>query len=577
MRPLLLAFVLGACTQTAETPPALRRAEDPWATCGVCDHDAGPTVTDETLGSDPGGADAGAGETAASCISEHVGLTQLLSQLVDLRALARLPSPAYTSHFVSSHNPVSDLASPGDPDWFASRDFVALAEGETATLMDVEGPGAITRIWSASPAGLVRIYIDGADEPAIESDLSELLSGEVEPFVKPFAFVAAYGYNLYFPIPFARGCKVTLTGPTDPVYFHIDYRSYDEETKVESFSGGAVAASACTLDAVAARLRDLEPDSAAADSGKALSFELDASAPDKRAVITAGKGGSVITQLRMVPSALDPDALRSTVLSIEFDHTETVRVPLGDFFASGTALRTIDSVPIGVRPTGELTSRWPMPFETTASIGIEATDGIPQIIRLELLVDDELYTERSLIFHAGWHAADTFASKSSHDWDLALIEGEGLYVGNALNVLNPSIGWWGEGDEKIYIDGESFPSHFGTGTEDYYGYAWCSNQTFTQRYVGQSVSSERESFGAIALHRFHVLDAIAFRRSLRFDLEIAHWGPPVDMTYDALSVWYARPGSRMVNASDDPHVYRVPEFDASPPADAARGPYRCGG
>jgi hypothetical protein len=91
------------------------------------------------------------------------------------------------------------------------------------------------------------------------------------------------------------------------------------------------------------------------------------------------------------------------------------------------------------------------------------------------------------------------------------------------------------------------------------------------------VSSERESFGAIALHRFHVLDAIAFRRSLRFDLEIAHWGPPVDMTYDALSVWYARPGSRMVNASDDPHVYRVPEFDASPPADAARGPYRCGG
>ena len=39
--------------------------------------------------------------------------------------------------------------------------------------------------------------------------------------------------------------------------------------------------------------------------------------------------------------------------------------------------------------------------------------------------------------------------------------------------MNPVEAWWGEGDEKVFVDGEKFPSHFGTGTEDYYGYAWC--------------------------------------------------------------------------------------------------------
>ena len=54
-----------------------------------------------------------------------------------------------------------------------------------------------------------------------------------------------------------------------------------------------------------------------------------------------------------------------------------------------------------------------------------------------------------------------------------------MYVGDCLTLFNTVYAWRGEGDEKIYVDGESFPSHFGTGTEDYYGYAWCRPERFT--------------------------------------------------------------------------------------------------
>ena len=55
-------------------------------------------------------------------------------------------------------------------------------------------------------------------------------------------------------------------------------------------------------------------------------------------------------------------------------------------------------------------------------------------------------------------------------------------MGDTLAVVNGAAAWWGEGDEKIYVDDESFPSHFGTGTEDYYGYAWCRAKSFSSPF-----------------------------------------------------------------------------------------------
>jgi len=277
------------------------------------------------------------------------------------------------------------------------------------------------------------------------------------------------------------------------------------------------------------------------------------------------------------PRELAPDLLRATALVIEMDGEVTVRAPVLDFFASGTNGTAVSSLPVSVTADGMMIARWPMPFEREARIWLEHAGDGELSATLDVVSAAVQFTERSLYFYAGWHPPVRLISKPPHDHTLAEAEGAGYYVGNTLNVLNPATGWWGEGDERIYVDGEEFPSHFGTGTEDYYGYAWCSNQLFSDPYIGQTASSSHESFGAISLYRFHVLDAIPLASSLRFDLEVRHWGPAAEMTYDSMSVWYARPGAMISGALATDDAFRLPELEVLPPAGVADGPYRCGG
>ena len=100
-----------------------------------------------------------------------------------------------------------------------------------------------------------------------------------------------------------------------------------------------------------------------------------------------------------------------------------------------------------------------------------------------------------------------------------------MYVGDAVTVYNPNLGWWGEGDEKVYVDGETFPSHFGTGTEDYYGYAWGRYEPWINHpFVAQPIGDGCYAHIGLAQNtRVRSLDAIPFTRSLRFDIELFDW------------------------------------------------------
>ncbi len=95
--------------------------------------------------------------------------------------------------------------------------------------------------------------------------------------------------------------------------------------------------------------------------------------------------------------------------------------------------------------------------------------------------------------------------------------------------MNPVSAWWGEGDEKIYVDGEPFPSWFGTGSEDYYGYAWSDPKPFQHAYHNQTRCDGPGNRGRTSVNRFHILDAIPFTKSFRFDMEFWHWTPNIDV------------------------------------------------
>ena len=111
-----------------------------------------------------------------------------------------------------------------------------------------------------------------------------------------------------------------------------------------------------------------------------------------------------------------------------------------------------------------------------------------------------------------------------------------------MTIFNGADAWWGEGDEKIYVDGEEFPSHFGTGTEDYYGYAWCRPEFFEAPFHAQP-NGEGNLAGGYAVNcRFRSLDAIPFDNSFRFDMELWHWRK-TEVDFAPTTFWYADKGT----------------------------------
>ena len=96
-------------------------------------------------------------------------------------------------------------------------------------------------------------------------------------------------------------------------------------------------------------------------------------------------------------------------------------------------------------------------------------------------------------------------------------QGRGRFCGVMLHVWNPRGGWWGEGDEKFFVDGEKFPSTFGTGSEDYFGYAWCNPHLFQRPYHAQTMTQNNRGHQSVL--RWHIVDNVPFQKSFEGCIE----------------------------------------------------------
>ena len=480
---------------------------------------------------------------------------RIFAEMSDLQRLTRLPEVAYTEPMASSYDRRS--LRPGNDEWFGNIDasgFVR-SEGGENVMLDATGPGVVTRIWTAAPAGTIRIYLDGARTPVVEAAMSDLMEGRVEPFTAPFAYTSSRGRNLVYPIPFARGLKITTTAST--LYYNIDYRRYPAGHAVTSFSAAPPdAREACHQSAAAATLRGAGPRPVGVDP-----VTLDTA---QEFVLVAADGGSEVTVLTLRPPSLDDDVLRRTAVSMTFDGERTVFTPLGDLFAYQRGAADVRSLPVTATAT-ELTLRFPMPFAREARLRLVDMGGGALRVPGAVTVRPRAFDDASLHFHARWTGPSTVSSLRPSDWPLARITGRGFYVGTSLRVANPDPAWWGEGDEKIFVDGEPFPSRFGTGTEDYFTYAFCDTTPFSNAYFGQTRANADDFAGFVALYRFHVVDAIPFTRALRFDLEALHWQAgmrDVPVQYEAVYYFYARPGARTEERPVGPMDFQPPSLPA---------------
>ncbi|GMU21574.1 MAG: hypothetical protein AMXMBFR13_16660 [Phycisphaerae bacterium] len=480
----------------------------------------------------------------SASLAAVVSTESLLDEMTDLKRLAELPDPAYTTKQFSSYD--RGAKSPSE-NWFANGDagnYLRVEEKDGRkehVMMDIAGPGAIVRIWSANPAGTLRIYVDGADRPVLETPMKDLLGGNAPHLPRPIAGEYARGWNLYFPIPYAKHCKVT--SDQGSFYYHVNYRTYANGTEVKSFTAGDLAQLDGDIKKLAKVLEAPLPATKPTGDVKRAVLPRDLKAGQEESLTIQGPRAIAAIELHMMPDN-DEAAARAVILSIEFDGQKTVECPLGDFFGTAPGFNSYSSLPLQIHSGGKtfVFSRWFMPFAKQAKITVRNLWGTMVSLDGTVATVPYEWTEKSLLFHAKWRIEHDIPTRPFVDWTHLDCTGNGRFVGGALHLVNPVKTWWGEGDEKIYVDGEDFPSHFGTGTEDYYGYAWGSSEVYTHAYHNQPRCDGPGTYGHNSENRFHIIDDIPFTKSFKFDMENWHAKEGIKVTRAAVSYWYARPG-----------------------------------
>jgi hypothetical protein len=485
---------------------------------------------------------------AQASAGARVTIDGLLREMVDMERLATVPMPGMECDQQSSYDRAS--TSPDADKWFANGDagqFIRQEQhdGRAEYVMaEMNGPGAIVRLWSANPdgGGTIRIYIDDMQVPALEADFLALTSAQMLEFPSPFSGRRALGANLYFPIPYQQRCKVTVDKPN--LYYHVGYRTYPAGTPVQAFSMSAVAAARATMQEVARILA--RPAMRFTTAGAQRASRDVVIAPQAEAVLYDGTGPAAITRIELsvnTPQETLFAALRESLLTIRFDGEPEpcVWAPLGDFFGSTPGINAYESLPVGVRANGMLYSNWYMPFGKRARIAIRNESANPVGLQFTVWTKPATWIPRdTLYFHAKWRNEWLPAEPRFLDWPMLQASGPGRFVGVMLGVVNTQSGWWGEGDEKVWVDDDAFPSYFGTGSEDYFGYAWCNPTLFSHAYHNQSIVTGPGNFGYTAVARYHILDDIPFQKSIRFFIE--KWAG-ADREYACTAYWYAAPGA----------------------------------
>jgi len=285
--------------------------------------------------------------------------------------------------------------------------------------------------------------------------------------------------------------------------------------------------------------------------------------PGQAATVLDVTGAGVVTHIWFTISTRDAMHLKNLVLRAWWDGeaTPSIEVPIGDFYGLGLGEYFVyESELLAVAPVKALNAYFKMPFATAARITV-TNEGTVRTNSLYYAVD--YVTLPSLPdglgrFHAQYRQAAPCKGWTS-DWanngspsinDKKNLNGEGNYIyleatgkGHFVGVTHAveqnQNGWFGEGDDMIFIDGDTLPTINGTGTEDYFNGAWDFGlQAFGYQHQGAPYMVDPERLGGrYCLYRWHTESPIAFEKSIRVTIEHGHANHRSDNFYST-AYWY---------------------------------------
>jgi hypothetical protein len=344
------------------------------------------------------------------------------------------------------------------------------------------------------------------------------------------------------------------------ITYHVGYRTYPPGTAVETLTMDKLSRLLGPIEQVGTLLnfsdpyrirRDVKPQRVA---GKVLEpggrWEFDGALP-------AGDGAAVRElRVRVRNSERIAEQLRALVLTATFDGTAAPQVecPLGDFFGTAPGVNRYRTLPLAVGfanfnpfnppqydPTDqvELTSRWRMPYRRSAHFAVRNTGKTPaEIVEAEVVaVPQPFAAGRTLYLHARWQPGPV--PKPPREWEIAKVEGPGVFAGVALSARDVAAAGWGSGGERITVDGEAFPSYFGTGVAHYFGCRGGDPKLFQQAYHARTRRDGPDNGEQTGLVRFQILDSVPFRKSLRFDFAGLYPEAGAAVTGGAVVYYYA--------------------------------------
>ncbi|OHB78109.1 MAG: hypothetical protein A2W31_01005 [Planctomycetes bacterium RBG_16_64_10] len=268
------------------------------------------------------------------------------------------------------------------------------------------------------------------------------------------------------------------------------------------------------------------------------------------------QGPGAIQQIWMTPTG----HWRYWILRIYWDGEQhpSVEVPIGDFFACGWGQYCqVSSLPVCVNPGSAFNCYWVMPFRKAARITIENSAEHDETLYYQInytltqIPDDEAY------FHAQFRRVNPLPYKQVYTI-VEGIRGKGQYVGTYMCWGVNNNGWWGEGEIKFFLDGDTqFPTLCGTGTEDYfcgsYGFQTRSEdgkneyREYTTPYAGMpqvirpdGVDMANQRFG---LYRWHIMDPVRFETDLKVTMQALGWRSggrylPLQDDISSVAFWY---------------------------------------
>jgi len=419
-------------------------------------------------------------------------------------------------------------------------------EGNNAVLAEMQGPGVVVRLWSANAQGRIRVFLDGDAEPRIDGPFQDLFTGKLPPFCEPIAIHKGGGWISYFPIPYAKSCRIEvaeLERPRD-LYYQVQYLTYPAGTPMRTFTKELPRNEQKALQRVVAAWDDGPTNLLFSDlSPPTSNLERELTIPpgEVRSIECEGPATIVwlvawILDVGDVPP--DPAALRGLLLEIAFDGAPpTVRAPLAAFFGGGFGREGANGALLSwFSQLGNCTL--PMPYRKQARISLRNSLPAEQRVFVRVLAKPGEPAANAGTLHAEFRCTDRVGQEL---YEFARIAGPGKYVGITQALQGVGDLWYLEGNEQFLVDGEQRPSILGTGTEDFYNGGWYWNSgPFQLSLHGLSEKAEWTT-NRTAPWRMQMPDAVPFEKSLVARIEHGSRNEVRDAYYSSVAYWYGPP------------------------------------